>query len=302
MGISFGGVVYPWNSGRIIALFVISGVLIIVYWLQQGFSVGTPKANRSIPFEFLKNAQLILVFFCETSVATSTYIPVYFLPLYFQLVRGDSALMAGVRLLPLVCFLIAAILIAGQVVSRGGPWQYWFFGGSVLIVIGGALLYTVNEHTSNAKIYGYSILTGTGAGSFLQLPFAAAQFSVAPVWIPVAVGLISFAQLAAPSVTLSIANTVFVNKATLQLVEYLTDYSEDQVTRIISGVGGEYLNQLSATQRHGVIRIMTSAISKSYILVIVCGATSLILSTILVGLSVADRNKAKKAIDEGSSG
>ncbi|EED21064.1 efflux pump antibiotic resistance protein, putative [Talaromyces stipitatus ATCC 10500] len=270
MAISFGGAVYPWNSSRIIALFVVAGVLAIIYWLQQGFTFGTPKANP-------------------------TYIPVYFLPLYFQLIRGDSALMAGVRLLPLVCFLIAAILFAGQVVSRTGHWQAWFFGGSVLVLIGSALLYTVDEHTSNAKIYGYSIIVGTGAGSFLQLPFAAASFSVAPNWIPVAIGLISFAQLAAPSVTLSIANTVFVNKATLHLMAYLPEYSEDQITRMISGVGSQYLDQMSTGQREGVFSIITHAMGKSYTLVITCGATSLILSTILVGLNFANRKKSKTA-------
>jgi MFS family permease len=31
MAISFGGAVYPWNSGRIISLFVVAGVLAIIY-------------------------------------------------------------------------------------------------------------------------------------------------------------------------------------------------------------------------------------------------------------------------------
>lgn len=293
MAISFGGAVYHWNSGRIIALFAVAGVLTIIYWLQQNFGIGTPREIRLIPFEFLGNVQLMLVFFCETTAATSTYIPVYFLPLYFQLVRGDSALKASVRLLPLVCFLIASILIAGQVVSRTGYWQPWFFGGSVLSLIGGAFLYTIDEHTSNAKIYGYSILVATGIGSYLQLPFAAAQSVVSPSWIPVAVGLISFAQLAAPSVALSIANTVFINEATLHLIAYLPGYSEDQITRIISGVGSHYLDQMSANQREGVISIITQAMGKPYILVITSAALSLILSTILVARDFADRKKSK---------
>ncbi|GAM39190.1 hypothetical protein TCE0_034f10528 [Talaromyces pinophilus] len=297
MAISFGGAVYPWNSGRVIALFVVAGVLAIIYWLQQGFNIGTPMENRLIPFEFITNVQLMLVFLCETTAATSTYIPVYFLPLYFQLVRGDSALTAGVRLLPLVCFLIAFILIAGQIVSRTGQWQPWFFGGSALALIGGALLYTIDEHTSNAKIYGYSILTATGIGSYLQLPFAAAQAAVAPRWIFVAVGLISFAQLAAPSVALSIANTVFINEATLNLIQYLPDYSEDQITRVISGVGSQYLDQMSASQRAVVIRIITQAMGKPYILVITSSAFSLVLSTILVARSFADRKKSKTTDD-----
>lgn len=38
LAMSFGGVTYPWNSGRIIGLFVCSGVLFILLGIQQVYS------------------------------------------------------------------------------------------------------------------------------------------------------------------------------------------------------------------------------------------------------------------------
>src|ERR1700712_1413459 len=39
MAVSFGGVQYPWNSGRIIGLFVTSGVLFIILGIQQVYTI-----------------------------------------------------------------------------------------------------------------------------------------------------------------------------------------------------------------------------------------------------------------------
>ena len=44
-----------------------------------------------------------------------------------------------------------------------------------MIIIGSALMYTVDENTSTAKVYGYSIILATGAGSIIQLGFVVAQ-------------------------------------------------------------------------------------------------------------------------------
>lgn len=79
------------------------------------------------------------------------------------------------------------------------------------------------------------------------------------------------------------------------LMAYLPEYSEDQITRMISGVGSRYLDQMSTSQREEVFGIITHAMDKAYILVITCGATSLILSSILVGLNLANRKKNKTA-------
>ena len=53
MGINFGGLVYAWDSGIIIALFIVAGVLSVAFCIQQVWSLGTRKECRSFPVEFL---------------------------------------------------------------------------------------------------------------------------------------------------------------------------------------------------------------------------------------------------------
>lgn len=159
----------------------------------------------------------------------------------------------------------------------------WFFYGGALVLAGGALMYTVDEYTSAAKIYGYSILIGSGTGAYIQMPFNAAQESVSPSQIPAAVGLITWAQLAAPAVTLSIANSVFLNRAQVALAEILPPGAP--FLNIVSGVGKEFLQGVNQRVKDQVVHAILQSMADIYILIITSGALTLVLTTVLVVVS-----------------
>src|SRR3954470_22647119 len=62
MAVSFGGVTYPWNSGRIIGLFVCSGVLFILLGIQQVYTIFTTTSRRVFPIEFFKSRTILILF------------------------------------------------------------------------------------------------------------------------------------------------------------------------------------------------------------------------------------------------
>lgn len=55
-------------------------------------------------------------------------------------------------------------------------------------------MYTVDQNTSTARVYGYSVLIGFGDGLFAQASFSVAQAIVDPDLIASAVGFITCAQ------------------------------------------------------------------------------------------------------------
>jgi MFS family permease len=59
MAVSFGGITYPWNSGRIIGLFVCSGVLFILLGVQQVYTIFTTTKRRIFPIEFFKSRTIL---------------------------------------------------------------------------------------------------------------------------------------------------------------------------------------------------------------------------------------------------
>ncbi|KAL8784762.1 MAG: hypothetical protein Q9213_003793 [Squamulea squamosa] len=208
MGINFGGVLYEWNSGSIVALFVLSGVLFIIFALQQIFTVFTTEDNRIFPVHLVRRKEPVLLFIAGSSGGAGIYIPLYYIPLYFQFTRGDSAIMAAVRLLPFVFVLSAMVLVNGFLMGRWGHYTPWYLMGSVATLIGSALMckwirsflgsltfiqlmtvdgYVTNYstarlevNTSESAIYGYEVLIAFGTGSFVQASFAVIQSMVTP--------------------------------------------------------------------------------------------------------------------------
>lgn len=197
----------------------------------------------------------------------------------FQFVVGDSPLMAGVRLLPFIISMVGTVMLCGAVVSATGKWLLWFFYGGVLVLVGGVLMFTVDEHTSAAKVYGFSVLIGSGSGAYIQMPFNVAQQITHPNLIPAVVGLITYAQLAAPAFTLSIANAVFLNRAKSALSKILPPGAP--TLSVISGFGSNYLKSTDPKIRRQALHAIVQSMAKVYILIFLAGVLTLILTSIL---------------------
>ncbi len=281
MAISFGGVLYEWNSGRIIGLFVCSGVLFIMFGVQQTFTLLTTLERRVFPVHFLRRRSMLLLFALAACAITTLFVPLYFVPLFFQFVRGDSALMAGVRLLPYVVFLVVAAVLNGALMSKYGVYMPWYLGGGVFSLIGAALLYTIEIDASAARIYGYSILLAIGGGAFVQASFSVAQAKVQPAEIPLAVGFITCAQIGGGTIALSVANSVFLNQATRGAARLLPDTPVATVRAIIAGRGSSFFSTLSDSLRAQILNVIVDSISRVYILAMTAGALAIVLSAFL---------------------
>lgn len=277
IGILFGGVVYSWNDGRIIALFVVSGVLVGAFSGQQSLSILKNPRARAFPLDFFRDFPLTALFVLECCSSTLMYIPVHFIPLYLQFVRQDSAITSGVKLLPLVIFLVPAIVVNGFAVTATGRYVPWFFMGGVLSIIGAALLFTVGVNKTDVGLYGYSILIRTGAGCYLQLPFSVVQGLVSPELIPKAIGFVTFAQLGA----LSVVNGIFLNESSRNIATAMPSLSTTQILSILSGVGSQYYSGLSQANQVTILVNIVAGLNKGYVVCITAAGLSIILSVCL---------------------
>lgn len=278
MAISFGGNIYAWNSGRIIGLFCTAGILFIMFGTQQGLAFLTTKERRIFPVEFLRQRTMLILFAATSSASTATFLPIYFIPIYFQFARGDNALEAGVRLLPLVFFLVFFCIANGAILSAYGLYMPWYLFGGLLTVAGGAAMYTVDDTTSAGKIYGYSILIGTGAGAFVQASFSVAQAKTQPRLIPLAIGFITCAQVSGATIALTIANAVFLNESTRRIGEILPDATRGVIQATVSGASSDLINRQDPATKVRIIAAIVKSIEKVYILEITAGALTAVLS------------------------
>jgi predicted MFS family arabinose efflux permease len=281
MAVSFGGVMYAWNSGTIIGLFCASGVLFILLGLQQSFLVLTTLARRIVPLEFMKSRTILILFAVTSAAGTSIFLPIYMTPIYFQFTRGDGALESGVRLLPFILVMIFAVIANGAFLSKVGYYMPWYLAGGVLVLIGGALMYTVDISTSVSSIYGYTVLIGLGVGLFAQASFSVAQAVTKPELVPASIGFISTAQILGITLALAIANAVFLNESEKGIKAILPDTPVSEIQQAIAGTGSQLFQSFTPAVRKQVLGVIVKSSSDTYALVITAGALVVVLSLFL---------------------
>jgi len=283
MAISFGGAIYAWGSGSIIALFVCSGVLWILFVTQQTLCFFTNETRRLFPLEMAKSYEMVLLFILTACSITSCFLPIYFVPLYFQFAISDSALGAAVRLLPFVFVLVSAVIFNGVLMGKIGYYKPFFLTGAILVLTGSSLMYTLDLNSGSGKVYGYSAILALGTGLFSQASFPVAQAKVESNLVSAATAFIGCAQIGGLTIALSIANSIFINVATNKISAILPNMDLVSVRQAISGAKGDLFQGLTASQKMGVLEAIVSSIQKVYIMVIAAGALAVISSVFMKG-------------------
>jgi hypothetical protein len=89
------------------------------------------------------------------------------LPFLYQ-AKGRTAVQSGIDVIPFSMATILGTAISGGVIRATGHYKHWLIGAPWFAAIAGGLLFTIDTHTSNAKLIGYQIILGFGCGASFQ--------------------------------------------------------------------------------------------------------------------------------------
>jgi MFS family permease len=96
LALQWGGSTYSWNDGRIIALFVVAGVLFLG-WLVVQYRGGE---NATVPTRLFRQRTIICGFLFAMCLEGVMLVAIYYLAIWFQAITGVDALQSGIRVLP----------------------------------------------------------------------------------------------------------------------------------------------------------------------------------------------------------
>lgn len=276
--LTFSGSTWRWNSAGPITLWVLFGLSGTSYVLQQSFSILTSPERRLFPVHFTRSRTLMLLYFTTAASATAMSVDIYYVPLFFQFTKGDSALEAAVRLLPFIVLFVFFVMFAGGLLPVVGRYAPWYFPASVLMIIGAAFMYRVKLTTSTAAIYGYEVLIAVGVGLIFQTGYSVAAAKVDPKDVPASIGFINVAQIGSVAISLSISGSIFQNLGYSYLHNALASYSfpEASLRSALAGTQSVVLNHEGAVVRGLAIDAIVATIGKLYALVMAAGALTFV--------------------------
>jgi MFS family permease len=213
VALQWGGTTYAWSNGKIITLLVIFGVLLL------GFAIVQPLMgdNATLNTKTLASRNTMCAALFTLCVSSSFFVIAYFVPIWFQAIRGASAVRSGIDLLPFMISDILGIISAGYLVNRFGWYNPFMYASIILGAVGAGLIYTWDVDTPTSRLIGYQILFGVGVGLGQQQAFMAVQASSKNVDIASGIALICFSENFGGAVFVSVAQNLWANKLAQKL-------------------------------------------------------------------------------------
>jgi hypothetical protein len=148
---------------------------------------------------------------------------IFYLPLYFQSVKGISATKSGIDILPLILSNVVASIATGGLVTVIGYYTPFIIFGSIALAVGCGLISTLDVDTSFSKWFGYQLLTGVGAGMSIQVSLLAVQAVLDIEDVPIGTVCIIFFQTLGGTLFVAVAQTVFQNGVVRAAKELVPD-------------------------------------------------------------------------------
>lgn len=258
LALQWGGTAYAWRSGNIIALFCVSGLLLVAFGIVQW----RMRDHATLPLRIIQKRTVWSCAIYHFTLGSGFFIYIYFVPLWFQAVQGVSAIESGMRTLPMLVGNIVATTVAGVLVAIIGHYAPFMIAGTVLASVGSGLLTLFTPDTTMAKWIGYQALVGLGIGFGWQQPLVAVQTVLDLADVPIATAMLSFAQTLGGSLFVSVAQTAFSNKLAQELAGRAPDLD---VSAILDGgaadlaklVPGRYLPDVIDSYNNGLVSTFT---------------------------------------------
>jgi MFS family permease len=213
---SLGGTTYAWNSAPIWILGILGAVLIVVFVFVER------KAKEPVlPMHLFKLRAFWVTSLVGFIVGFAMFGAITYLPAFFQVVKGVSPTLSGVRILPLMAGLLIVSIGSGQMISRTGRYRVFPIAGSAVMVLGLFLLSTMGVHTSAWLDALYMLILGMGIGGVMQVLVIIVQNAVPHSELGVATSGATFFRSIGGSFGTAIFGAIFANVLVGNLASHL---------------------------------------------------------------------------------
>src|SRR5262249_17539673 len=147
---------------------------------------------------------------------------VTYIPLYLQVVKGESPTASGLQLLPLMLGVLAASIGSGQVITRFGRYRAFPIAGTGLMVVGLVMLSRLGVGTSLLLADLYMLVVGLGLGFVMQVLVLAVQNAVEYANLGVATSTATLFRSMGGTIGVPIFGAIFANQLASELGGRLT--------------------------------------------------------------------------------
>ena len=275
--VTWGGVSYAWSSWHTLVPLILGIFGLISFIFYEQYLAPDPLIPLTI-FQNRTAAANYLGAFIHGMILWSM---LYYMPLYYEAVKGESPILSGVSLFPQTFTVAPASVVVGILVSLTGRYRWAIWSGWVLTVAGTGLLYLLDVHTSTVAWIFLNLVPGLGTGMLFAGMGFAIQASSTNRDLAFAVAMFCFFRTFGQAIGVAVGGTVFQNTMKRKLLAYpdlasrAEEYSRDSASlvQIIKGFAPDSAVKAELVQAY--------ADSLKAVWVAICGLAGVALVTSL---------------------
>ncbi|OAQ59416.2 MFS toxin efflux pump [Pochonia chlamydosporia 170] len=257
LALHWGGSTYAWDNSRVTSLLMLAVVLFLVFLYVQW----RLQDNATVPPRIFKKRTVWASSLFEFFIGACFLLAMYFLPIWFQAVKGASAVTSGIMSIPMLVSVAICTVGSGAIVNLWGYYMPFIIGGAILMPIGFGLMSTLKVDSSAAAWIGFQIIAGAGVGMGMQQPLIAVQVVLDMADVPTGTSLIVLMQSLGGALFVAAGQTVFTNR-----LEYFAQQYAPQVDQqAVIEAGATRIRQVFTEETLGaIIRAFNSALTNCF--------------------------------------
>ncbi|KAJ2400466.1 hypothetical protein GGI23_002013 [Coemansia sp. RSA 2559] len=263
LALTWGGKTFPWKSARIICLLVFSflslGLFLLIEWK-------TP-ADPTVPIPLLRNRNVSLAVAGQFFAGVAMFVPMFYIPIWYTIVKNDSAISSGLHLLPYLLSVSLVSVASGFIVTKTGRYRRFVIVGSAIMVVGTGLMVMFNEDIGKGKQIGYLILMGFGLGLNIQIMMIVTQTAASTEDMAAATTLFLFMRILGASIGIAAMESIFQNYA----IPHITDLASAN-PQYASVLGASFNDQsliykggLPLELQHALVHVYVEGLKRIFI-------------------------------------
>ncbi|QIX01703.1 hypothetical protein AMS68_007220 [Peltaster fructicola] len=220
LALQWGGITYPWSEPKVMGCLIAFAIMFVLF---LGIQYKLGDAAVMPPRVLVGNRTVATSAIFTMLFAMAMYTHIFYLPFYFQAVKGVSAEQSGINVIPFLIALTIAGICVGAFITLVGYYCPPLYVGSAIFCVGSGLLYTLTPESTSAQWIGYQIVAGFGVGMVVQVPFIAMQATLKEDDMPIGNAVAAFFNTFGGAIGLAIDQNIFATTLKQAVVDYLYD-------------------------------------------------------------------------------
>ena len=157
---------------------------------------------------------------------------IVFLPLFLQVVTGESATNSGLLTVPMMAGMLTTSIASGRIITRMGVYRWWPIAGTTIAALGAFLLSTMDAQTTRPESAVFMFVLGAGLGCTMQVLILASQNAADHADLGIVTSSINFFRSLGGSFGVAIFGALFSSVFASRLGELLPSSAAERLAVI----------------------------------------------------------------------